>query len=377
MGELEKAGHTEPGLIIAGAGTGGHIFPGIAVAQEIKRRREDIRILFVTEKRAVAKSIIERYRFHHRFINVEGLMGKGLKRLPVAILKLISSMFQCAGIIRDFRPLFVLGTGGYSAGPVCVTSKLFGIRTGIHEQNYYPGLTNRVLGRFADIIFISFKESRRYFPGSKTVLSGNPVREEIVRINTKKDSEKRGFTILVTGGSQGSHAVNASVLDAMKILKAKKRLPNLIHQSGEKDFNWLKQEYLKNGIQVDLKPFIYDIGSAYRVSDLVICRSGALTVSELAILGKPSILVPLPSSAEDHQLKNALLMERHGAGRVLEQRDLDGNSLSSLIIELMEDEEKLQVMAQNAKRLGISDASSIIAEYIIEIIEQKHKGKYI
>lgn len=353
-------------MIIAGAGSGGHLFPGIAVAQEIKKRRKDVRVLFITDKRMIAKTIINRYGFDISFITIEGMMGKSLMRFPLLLIKLMYSLIQCAWIIKKFRPLFVLGTGGFASGPVCIVSKAFGVRTAIHEQNFYPGITNRILGRIVDTVFISFKESEKYFPSSKTIFSGNPVRSEILLSDRDKKTERKDFTVLVTGGSQGAHAINKAVLEAMKILKEKAMLPQIIHQSGERDFSWLKEEYRKNKIQVDLRAFIHDMASAYSQADIVICRAGALTVSELAILGKPSILIPLQGSAESHQLKNAWVLQSQGAGILLEEKDLNAHSLSQLLIELKKNRDKLKVMSQNARKLGREDASSTIADYILE-----------
>ncbi|MBW2028460.1 MAG: undecaprenyldiphospho-muramoylpentapeptide beta-N-acetylglucosaminyltransferase [Deltaproteobacteria bacterium] len=357
-------------LIIAGGGTGGHLFPGIAVAEEVSRRFRDSEILFITGRRRMESRILSREGFRQSSIAIEGLKGRGWRGMLGTIMKLPKSFFQSVSIMKGFSPDVVLGVGGYSSGPVCLAARVMGIPSAIHEQNSFPGLTNRILCRIVDRVFISFEDSRRHFSGGRIFLTGNPVREELVGERAIDGEDQKGFTVLVVGGSQGARAVNSAFLAALEVLRARGRVPRVIHQTGEADYERVLKGYLELGVQGDVTPFIMDMGSAYRRADLVVSRAGATTISELAALGKPSILVPYPHAANRHQETNAQMLARVGGARVILEDGLSGEKLADLLTEYMSNREDLAEMGRLAKGVGRPDATRVIVDFLLEMTKE-------
>ena len=277
-------------------------------------------------------------------------------------------MMQSFSIIRDHSPLLVLGMGSYSAGPVCLAAKFMKIPTAIHEQNSYPGLTNRLLGGFVDRIFISFEESRRHFKNRSVYLTGSPVREEFIHHPGYGGSEGKKFTILVVGGSQGARAINRAFVKALVEMKKKKRNPEVIHQTGKVDYSQVIEDYRKNDLKGEIVPFIQDIADAYKHADVVVSRAGALTIFELAAMGKPSILIPYPYAANQHQEINAKSLVKAGAAEMIHERDLDGQSLSALLTKYMDDSLILKKMGGLASKMGRPEAAKVIVDRLLEMI---------
>lgn len=354
-------------LLIAGGGTGGHLFPGVAVAKEISRRYGGDNVLFITGRRKMESEIIGQSGFHHRSISVEGLKGKGwLERINV-LMKLPFSFLHALFIIRGFNPDAVLGLGAYSAGPVCLAAKVLGIPLAIHEQNSYPGLTNRMLCKWVDQVFISFEVSREHFRGGSLLLTGNPIRPELLL--EEKPTGGNEFTVLVVGGSQGARAINRAFVEAMEILKDRGKVPHAIHQTGELDYKDVWDAYRSKGIEGNLSPFIQDMAGAYHKADIVIGRAGATTVSELAALGKPSILIPYPYAANRHQETNALMLVDAGGAKMILQEDLSGRLLAEALIEFIDDRKVLDGMSMKAKALGRPDAAENIVDQLVEMVQ--------
>lgn len=357
-------------MIVAGGGTGGHLFPGVAVAREVGRRFENAEVLFVTGRRKMESEILERFGFQRISIAVEGLKGRGWKRGGLAILKLPFSLFQSIGILRRFAPDLVLGVGGYSAGPVCLGAWIMGIPTAIHEQNSFPGLTNRLLCRIVDRIFISFEESRSHFPKGTPVLTGNPVREELL-LAASEIKEIKDFTVLVTGGSLGARAVNQAFVAALEIMKARGKAPRVIHQTGATDYSDVAEAYREKGLAGEVGPFIDNMGAAYVEADMVVSRAGATTVSELAALGKPSILIPYPYAANRHQETNAAMLVEAGGAEMVLQENLDGEVLAGLLLKYMEDRTALGEMGYRARKMGKPEAARFIVNGLLEMIHNE------
>jgi UDP-N-acetylglucosamine--N-acetylmuramyl-(pentapeptide) pyrophosphoryl-undecaprenol N-acetylglucosamine transferase len=349
-------------LIIAGGGTGGHIFPGLAVGKELLKRFPASEVLFVTGDRKIENDILEEAGFARASIVVEGIKGRGLLNRIKATIKLPFSLCQSLLIIKRFSPDLVLGVGGYSAGPVCLAARMLGVKTAIHEQNSYPGATNRLLSRFVDRIFISFPESKVHFPESKVFLSGNPIRENFPGKIGGEEHGSREFTILVTGGSQGASAINTMMIDTVKRMKDKGRTPEVIHQTGQRDYESILKGYKDKGIEADVRPFIQDMPASYRQADIVIGRAGAGTVFELAAMGKPSILVPYPYAADDHQTANARMLGNCGGARVIAQDELNPDSLADLLIGFMDDRASLEEMGRRARKAAMPDAAKVIVD---------------
>lgn len=299
---------------------------------------------------------------------MEGLKGRGWKRGAVVLAKLPVSLFQSLAVIRRFSPDLVLGVGGYSAGPLCLAAKIMGIPTAIHEQNSYPGLTNRLLCRVVDRVFISFQESRSHFSGGTLLLTGNPVREELLLKKGGAGREDRGFTLLVMGGSQGARAINRAFVEALEVLRERGKEPTVIHQTGEGDYAEVLEAYRAGGLRGEVLPFIEDMAGAYGRADLVLSRAGATTVSELAVLGLPSILIPYPYAANRHQETNARMLVEAGGGEMVLEKDLSGEGLAGLLVGYMEDRKALLEMGRRAEAVGRADAAGVIADNLVEMM---------
>ena len=361
-------GDEESAFVIAGGGTGGHLFPGIAVARELEKRFERPEIIFVVGRRKMETEILSRYGYRTKCIDVEGMKGRGLKQGIAVLAKLPKSMMQSISVIREFSPLLVLGMGSYSAGPVCLAARLMRIPTAIHEQNSYPGITNRLLAKIVDRVFISFEESRAHFKTSSLFLTGSPVREELIPDQSRGRAEKDKFTVLVVGGSQGARAINRAFAEALVYLKSRGRDPEVIHQTGKVDYDQVVEDYRKKDLKVELMPFIQDMTAAYNRADLVVSRAGALTIFELAALGKPSVLIPYPYAANRHQEINARSLVRAGAAEMIHQRDLTGEGLSRVLMKYMDDRFVLEEMGRRARKMGRPDAAKVIVDKLLELI---------
>ena len=351
-------------VIIAGGGTGGHLFPGVAVGKEIIDRYPGSEILFVTAGRKMESNILTDAGFKQATVSVEGIKGQGWGNTLKAILKLPYGLIQSINIIRSFSPDLVFGVGGYSAGPVCLAAWLMKIPGAIHEQNSFPGLTNRLLCRIVNMVFISFEESRAYLPSGSIFLTGNPIRKDFLEKETEERKNEKRFTILVTGGSQGATSINETFLEALEILNNRGKDPLVIHHTGEKDFNRVVEEYQKKGLRGDVMPFIKDMSLAYSRADMFVGRAGAGTIFELAALGKPSILIPYPYAANRHQEANARVLVRAGGAEMLLQDDLNPMGLADLLMRYMEDRAALRKMGERARVVAKPDAAKAIVDHL-------------
>ena len=357
-------------FIIAGGGTGGHLFPGIAVARELEDRFGGAEILFVVGRKPMEKHILERYGYCSVPIRVEGLKGRGWKKGLGVMSGLPRSLFQSAAIIREFPPALVLGMGGYSAGPICVAARLMGVPTAVHEQNSYPGLTNRLLSRVVDRVFISFEESRSHLKCSRVVLTGNPVRKELLAFRRKKPNDRGVFTILAVGGSQGAAAINRSLAEALSHLNRSGRHPRVIHQTGEADYGRVKEDYGERGLDAEIVPFIEDMRRAYERADMVVSRAGATTISELAALAMPSILIPYPYAANQHQEINARSLVRRGGAEMILERDLTGEVMAGVLVKYMDDAGALVKMGEAAGKMGRLEAAGSIVDQLAAMMRE-------
>jgi UDP-N-acetylglucosamine--N-acetylmuramyl-(pentapeptide) pyrophosphoryl-undecaprenol N-acetylglucosamine transferase len=261
----------------------------------------------------------------------------------------------------------VFGVGGYSSGPACLAAKIMKVPTAVHEQNSFPGLTNRLLCRIVDKVFISFEESRKNFPVGKILMTGNPVRRELLERKPPKKKNKGRFTVLVLGGSQGAVAINRAFLEALGLLKERNIELYIIHQTGRQDVEYVKEQYEKRGFKGDVEAFIDDIGEAYDAAHIIIGRAGASTISELAAIGKPSILIPYPYAANGHQEYNARILGMAGGAEILLQNEMTGERIVELLRKYMEDGVALRTMSDNAKKMAMPDATAVIANEIIKM----------
>jgi UDP-N-acetylglucosamine--N-acetylmuramyl-(pentapeptide) pyrophosphoryl-undecaprenol N-acetylglucosamine transferase len=357
-------------VIVAGGGTGGHLFPGIAIASELKARSVETHILFVVGRKEMETEIVAKAGFRAQSIDVEGVLGRSTLEIIRALFKILVSSVQSFFIVKTFKPDLIVGVGGYSSGPLCLVGRLLGIPTAIHEQNSFPGLTNRILAPLVKRVFISFEGSSKYLRGGRLILSGNPVRDELLNLKPVGKGKEEGFVVLVMGGSQGAHAINRAVLSALKQLKERGLYPFVIHQTGRGDFRPITDEYRADGFLGEVVEFIEDMARAYARADLVISRAGATTIAELAALGKPSILVPYPYAAHNHQEVNARVLSALGGADMILEKDLDGMSLASRIRAYMENRDQLERMSSRALKAGRPRAKEIITQKLLELVSQ-------
>ncbi len=351
-------------VLIAAGGTGGHIYPGIAVANEIMSRDAESEVLFVGTARGLEKKIVPENGFQLSLINIAGLKNVGLVGKIKGVSVLPRSFLEARRIIRQFRPHVVVGAGGYVSGPVLLMAAIMGLPTLIMDSNALPGFTNRQLARFIDQAALTFEEAMPFF-GRKGVVTGNPVRLEFFEIEAKKRADE--FHLLVFGGSQGSRAINNAMMDALGNLAKYDGALTITHQTGEADFENVRATYSSSAFaSADVRPFISDIVVEFGKSDLVICRAGATTCAELTAAGKASIMIPLPTAADDHQRKNAEALERAGAAKMILQIDLTGEMLADDIGQMIEAPAAITAMENAAKVMGRADA----AEKTVNLIEK-------
>ena len=356
-------------IILATGGTGGHIFPALAVAGEIERMG-DIRVQFVGGKYGQESSLIPSQGFDIYLLPIRGFLGRGIRMLP-NMVRLGISLVKSFVFIKRSSPDAVVGFGGYASfAPVYVASYLH-IPTAIHEQNSFPGLTNRILARRVDRIFLTFPDEEGLFPPLKVVVTGNPIRRELLSSSSERDSfmigEGRRLHVLIFGGSQGARGINDAVIESLPIFK--KMGLCIYHQTGVTELERVKRAYEELSVKdARVVAFIEDMGDAYRWSDLVICRAGASTIAELTALGKPSILIPFPHATHDHQKKNASFLEKAGAAIMVEQQYLKGQKLGQLVYDLATIPGKLKEMGKRARRLGRPEAAVKVAEEILNMV---------
>ena len=356
-------------LVIAGGGTGGHLFPGIAVAEEFLSRDSGNEVLFVGTGRGIEARVLPRLGFRLEFIEAAGIRGKGGLSQLKGMAMLLYGYAQSRKILKEFQPDRVLGVGGYASGPVVLAARGMRIRRYIHEQNAIPGMTNKVLARFVEEIFISLDESQKYFPKGKTLVTGNPVRREILTaagMARNKGPEPDGFHLLVFGGSAGAHSVNQAVMGALPYLRDYRDKLLVTHQTGENDLAEVRQAYDNEGFQAEVIPFIDDMAGAYLGASLVVCRAGATTIAEVTACGKACIFIPYPHAVDDHQRRNAEALLKKGAGFMLLERELSGESLAKMIIALIEAPDRIARAEESARSLARLDASKVIVDEMLK-----------
>lgn len=351
-------------LLLTGGGTGGHLFPAVATAQEFKAQLPDTEVLFVGTRRKMDNKSLEAYGFAGESILCYGLKGKNPLELLKALAVLPLSYLQALLIIRRFKPDIILGVGGYVTGPVVLAGKNLGIPVVIHEQNSVPGLANRKLGKIADKVCLSLPGSGAEFPAEKILYTGNPVRSNILRLAEEappRKSEKR--TLLILGGSQGAQAINAVVSEALcSMTDDELRHIRVIHQTGDRDEMQVKDAYRQRRVDAEVAGFFTQMHEIYAQADLLVSRAGATTLSEIAVLGKPAILIPYPSAADNHQEKNGNYYVSGGGAVQFRQKELSGKQLAQTILQLINNEQQLHAMGAAMKRLAFPDAAkSIVA----------------
>lgn len=354
-------------------GTGGHIFPGIAVARELLRRDRSIELLFMGTPKGLESKIVPREGFKLEMISIGALKGKSMFQKFKSLAAMPLSFLAARKRLRQFRPDIVIGSGGYAAGPVLLTASLMGTPTMLIEPNALPGFTNKVLARFVDAAALSFTESLSFFHG-RGVVTGNPVRSDFTTLAKKARGPK--LNVLVFGGSQGAHAINAAMVGAAPFhMENSSGQISIVHQTGQADFEAIKDGYERAGFKdVDVLPFIHDMGRYFEQADILICRSGATTMAEVASAGKAAIFVPFPFATDDHQRKNAEAFQNAGAGRLILQRDLTPERLARELNELVRNPGEIDRMEEASRKLGRPDAAERTVDLALDAMNRKRRN---
>jgi UDP-N-acetylglucosamine--N-acetylmuramyl-(pentapeptide) pyrophosphoryl-undecaprenol N-acetylglucosamine transferase len=353
-------------LLIAGGGTGGHLFPGLAVARAVLELDPGSSVLFVGTEHGIEARVIPGTAFPIRYIIARGLRKTGVLNALRGMMEIPVGIVQSMSILREFRPDVVLGVGGYASGPTLVAAWLMGIPTAIQEQNSVMGTTNRILSRIVRRVFTSWDETEPAPPERKTLMVGNPVRLDLLDCQSLPRTEGK-FNLLVFGGSQGARSINEAIADNVDAFARLARRLELLHQTGRIVAQEIQGKYRAAGIEADVREFIDEMGAAYKWADLVVCRAGASTLAELTAFGKPAIVVPYPYAIGDHQARNAAVIESAGAVRIISDQDLKNGTLVRTIRELADSPELLRSMAENSKKIGRPDAARTIAKELAKM----------
>jgi UDP-N-acetylglucosamine--N-acetylmuramyl-(pentapeptide) pyrophosphoryl-undecaprenol N-acetylglucosamine transferase len=367
-------------LLIAGGGTGGHLFPGIAIAEELRARAPDAQVRFVGTRRGIEARVLPELGWELALIEVSGLKTVGALGALRGLVRLPRALWQARRVVRAFAPDAVIGVGGYASGPVVLMARMAGVPTAICEQNSIPGLTNKILGRVVRTVFVSFDDTRRFFGPNKTVVSGNPVRRELVQRlleagaapptpptpapPTTDLAASDRVHVLVSGGSLGAVAVNE--LAAGALIALAKAIPlSIVHQTGDRGLDATTRRYADAGVAADCHAFIKDMASAYHRADLILGRAGATTVAELAIIGKPAVFIPYPFAADNHQEINAREMADAGAALMFKQSELTADKLAGALRPLVTDPARRAVMGAKMKALARPRAAATVIDWCV------------
>lgn len=357
-------------IMVAGGGTGGHLFPGLAVVEELRRRVPELEVRFVGTARGIEARILPERGEELDLLKVTPLKGQGVGARLKSVTRIPTAMREASGLMRAFEPDLVLGVGGYASGPVLLAASLSGRPTAVLEQNAYVGMTNRILSRFIDRAYISFEQTKAVFGKSKSRLTGNPVRHDFVEharlaLADPEGFESRARTVLILGGSQGARKLNEDIPRALAHAGVTGRGLQVVHQTGESMRDEVEATYEELGIPAKVVTFIDDMARAYSNAALVVARAGATTLAELCAIGRPSILVPFPFAADDHQAKNAQALEAQGASICIRESELAVEELGDLVGGLLDDPARRQAMARAAREHGRPDAAAAIVDDIL------------
>lgn len=365
-------------IILSGGGTGGHIYPALTIADEIKRLQPKAEIIFVGTKQGLEKDIIPRYGYPLKFIEVAGFKRSLSLDTLRSIGKLFTGLWDAYNVLKSEKPDLVIGTGGFVCGPITFMAALKGVPACIQEQNAMPGVTNKILSRYVKKVFLGYKEARKYFGGgAEYVYTGNPIRTEI--LNNKRedayaelglDPEKK--TVLVFGGSRGARSINKAMLDAELVLSGRHDV-QVLHATGDINYEAYMEEITKRGGVKDniiIKPYLHNMPVALAAADLAVCRAGAIGLAEITAKGIPSVLIPYPFATANHQEFNARAVEAAGAAKVILDKDMTGEKILEAIEHLLVHEEELTAMAKAAKTLGKPQAAEDIAKQALALLKK-------
>lgn len=359
-------------ILFAGGGTGGHLYSGIAVAREAERLAPGTEIVFVGTEKGIEAKVLPKEGYRLVFMKVSGIKGRGLLGAITGALKVPGALASSLSMLRREKPGAVVGIGGYASGPTVMAAAVAGYPTAIVEQNVIPGFTNKLLARAVRRIYAPMDEAVARFPAgrSKIKVTGNPIRRAVVDEALAKAAAPAAgaaLNLLVFGGSLGAKRINQAMVDALPLLREVRGGIHVVHQTGEKDFEATSAAYAKAGLSADVRPYLHDMGAQYAKADVVLCRAGASTISELLAIGKPAVLVPYPHAIYNHQELNARALEARGAARWIADADLTGERLAAAIASLANDPAARSSLSASARALGKPDAATEIATEILSM----------
>lgn len=354
-------------VLVAAGGTGGHLYPALAVARELKSRQPEAEVTFVGTRRGLEGKLVPDAGFPLELVRVEPLRGGSFLRKVKGVLQLVPAMLESSRLLKRTRPHVVMGVGGYVAGPLLAVAAVCRVPTLILEPNAVPGLTNWWLSWLVDAAALGWEETMRYYRRNGFV-TGNPVREEIARVAPRATTD--AMQLLVFGGSQGSHVLNRAMVDALPHLASYRDRLRITHQTGKSELEWVRVAYQKEGFPARIEPYLENMAKEYEACDLVVSRAGATTCAELTAAGRAALLVPLPL-AGGHQLQNAEALTRVGAAQMISQRDLSGQRLARAVIDLLEDPGRRNEMAEAARSLARPEAAREIVDRLLQLGQSK------
>jgi len=350
-------------LLIAGGGTGGHVFPAMAIAREWLSRGSDREVVLVGTTRGIEMKLVPQAGLPLETLRVAGLKGKGGSTLLKNLFKLAPAMLDASRVFKKHKAIAAFGVGGYAAGPMLLTTWLRGIPNVIFEPNAEPGFTNKSLARISTRIATGYEISARTW-GAKAVVTGCPVRPEFLTIAQRVP--QKPLRVLITGGSQGALPVNRAFVDAMNFLATRKNEMSIVHQTGERDYDAVRTAYARHEILAEVVPFLSNMPERFEWADIIVCRAGAITAAEVAAAGRAAIFIPFGRATDSHQLRNAQEMARQGAGRVITEAELNGERLSKEIFALLDSPEQIERMSMAARKLSWPNATRDIVNLIEE-----------
>jgi len=362
-------------IVIAAGGTGGHLYPAVALAREFLRRDPVTSIVFVGTPRGLESKVLAHEGFELALIGAKPVMGMGLFGMVKGLCAMPISFWQCLRIIRTRNVKLVIGIGGYTSPMMVLAAALACVARVILEPNADPGMANKAVGSLAQRVFLAFESAAGSFDRAKVRVVGTPIRRAFLDVARPAATDVRksgGRHLLIFGGSQGAKAINDAVIEGLGDMLARRPEMTITHQTGEPDHARVAETYRRAGVTATVTPFIYDMPSAINDADLVIARSGAITVAELTTCGKPAVLIPLPAAIYNHQMKNAKVMEAAGAAVVLSQAELTGSKLAQTVTGILENTERLKAMGAASLRLRRTDAAETIVRECYELIGEQH-----
>lgn len=364
-------------IVIAAGGTGGHLYPAVALARAFLQEDSGTTILFVGTVRGLESKVLAHEGFELAMISAAPVMGKGVIEAARGLLSLPLSLWQCLKILRGRGADLVIGVGGYTSPMMVLAAALMRIARVILEPNAYPGMANKAVGSFAQRVFLAFESAAPSFDRHKILVVGTPIRKEFVERLSQDGATVPAAgpqRLLIFGGSQGAKAINSAVIEGLPELMKRHPQISVIHQTGEADHGRVAEAYRRAGLSAQVTPFLFDMPSALRSADLVVARAGAMTVAELTACGKPAILIPLPQAIYDHQMHNARAMEAAGAAVVIPQTELSGARLTDAATAILDDPERLRRMSDCSRGMRRIDAADAIVRECYALIGDHHDG---